>query len=648
MIVATVPGAHRLARLNPFERGGWRFALGLAVLLGGGALGGAWLVQASSLPALWLFVVPFAGLLMLGVLIALRAPRATERATGDAAAHARWLALSIVAAALALLTLRDVLVWKPLAFYLFYAAAATALLLAGLRSPRTPRALALELAVGALLLGIVALGSQGLLPGRFGADTVFHRRAVEALVEAGSRHAIVAPYNSFAGYHLVIAVLVMSGISSGWAIVVGTWLLAGAALVAATLIAHRAFGTGAGALVPGLLAGAAGFLPALTAASPSKGATFALLLAVYAATRPGVRGALLLAVSCAVAFYYHPLLGAASALVAGAGAMLVGIRAEGFLARLGVAFGFQAEAAPSRRLSTRALWLLGLFMTGAVAAVATAVASVPSLQKVVAGPASALDQTAAVGAVRAAATPDLVVQTLVLNLATFALLVPAGYALARASFAPRSPGQLALAAAFSTMLLFVGGVVLTGSFLLGVERLIMPALALATILAAGAVPVAFAAIQRSQAARALGVLVIAVIVLVATSSYRIDGNDIFSPAVPKQADYVSAAMASAIESLRPHLREEDTVVFDQTTGYVAANFPSHSDVTLYFAPVDRFHLFVLEAPAPPPGAMYLFSNEGTARAHDERWGPIAMTSDRIFDNGAFVGGFIPPSGTMPG
>ncbi|HVM44927.1 MAG TPA: hypothetical protein VM582_03235, partial [Candidatus Thermoplasmatota archaeon] len=267
-----------MTRSDPLAvRRGTGAAIIVVILLG---LAAGWLgVTRGTLPALWLFIVTFASLLTLGALLALRAPLATDAPQQDPVLHAALLAAALVAAAVALATLRDVLVWKPLGFYIAYAVATTAALLAGAVSPRGPRALTANVLVGCALLGLVVLGTQGLLPGRFGPDTVFHRRAVESIVATGSTSAIAAPYDVFVGYHLAMSVLTLAGLSPGAALAAVNWLAASALLLSLVLLARKAFGEAAGAMTPAIVAASPGALAVLAAGSPSKAASWGIVLA---------------------------------------------------------------------------------------------------------------------------------------------------------------------------------------------------------------------------------------------------------------------------------------------------------------------------------------------------------------------------------
>ncbi|MFA5862283.1 MAG: hypothetical protein WDA16_11375 [Candidatus Thermoplasmatota archaeon] len=631
--------------MNGLARNRFLF-LGILALVAGTGAFTLWTVPPSmSVPALGLYVIPIVTFATIGGLFALRYPRARPRepSTARPMLHAALVLTTLCLGAAALATTRGQSVWKPLSFYALYAAACTTLLVQALVAPRARWAIALCAVQSAALLALVALTTQLMTAEGFGADTVFHRKAAETIVATGSHDHITVPYSVFTGLHDQIALLRLAGAPPRVALALTGVLIGVATVTAAALFLGRAFGSRSAMVGAALVAFSPRLLETVATISPSKMGVWALIAVLAFASMPGIAPAGVAVAMGALAFFYHPTLGFAFLVAASVYIGFVHVLGVEWLARLGGWLGFGRNPSAARR--TGHWWALP---TGIVALSALALAWVdlraPRLIPFVLNTFNVQgDQSGAIGAAHVTTNSvinDFMTQTMLLDVTTAVLVIPAFYVLTRSLVTPGRRPAFLVTTALASVVGVAALITVARLFILGVGRFLALEDILITIVAAPAVVLMLQAVARAPPVWFTVVLVISGVAFVSAASYRIDGSDLLWGGIPKQTDYVAKELTVAAETLRPTLTEKDRLASDLYSGLGIASFPSHTYATLWEAPLNRYNTTVLEGEAAPAaGTVLLHSKEAAARAHDtKRWQAIDQDASVLYANGIMIGG----------
>lgn len=627
-------------RWNPLFGKSWLFIILSVALVVGALLAGDHFISRSTTPTLALYVVPAATFGGLGILWALyRPPSTAEEVEGQPRGYAVTVAAFLVLSAVALLSVKDSPQWKPMLFYLAYAAAIGTLLAQGILAPKRGLAIAIGIVEVGILLAIYSAATQLPTFAGAGADTQFHRLAIERAAAAGSTSVITQPYSTFAGYYVLPVLLVMGGWGFKGALALVDAGLATALVAVCAVLARRAFGDRAALATIPLVAASPATLAMLAAVSPSKAGTWAVIaIAVCLLVRTG--GGLILAlVLAAAAFLYHPILGAAAAIVLTPAIILLDV----FPAqRILHAWGRTIGLATTLPTSEPRPWVIPIIVLTleAVVAIAYTVLSDPHLVAVLLAPVTHQgSQAAALGVVRVATLGSgFVAQTLLVNLSELVFFVPALFVATAAVFGAWKRDAAFVATMLLSVLAFIVAVILSGAFLLGPERFILIEDALVAI-AAGAGLVVLAGRFRRHWARLALVLAVTLLLMAQSTSYRADGNALFSPDIPKQTDDLSAQTVAFVLSIKPHLSENDSASMDFFTSFHGANFPSHNEQTLWNDPISRYRTNTTSHGAIPPGDVYAWSKTAAKRSLEEPdWQRATAMNDALYDNGDIIAG----------
>lgn len=605
-------------------------------------------VYRASAPTLGLFLVPAGAFAAFGLLAALYSPSRREEQVDDDGgspdAFAWMVAAFLLSCAVALATLDGVGLWKPLAYYLAYAFAAAVLLAQSVVSPRrSVLALVVGVVEATLLLAIATAGTQLPTLALAGADSQFHRLAIEGAAAAGTTAAITAPYDVFSGYHALPIILVRAGLGIKLAVTTANIVIAGALALASALLVSRAFGTRVAIAALALLACSPGIISTAVTISPSKEGVWALVVAAFLLVTRTRAGLGLAALFSLVAFLYHPVLGAA-AIVLFVPALLFfeylpGPRWMHRLAeRLG-GHGAMTEG-PAPQARTRSYVPLYV-MVGLVALSALWIGlASPRLIGIMLSPFThAGSQEGALGVVRVATmTRGFLAQTLWVNLTDLWLLAPATFVIVAALLGAWRREAALLAAMLVALLGMVAFILAAGLFLAGPERFIALQDALTTMLAAPAVVLLLARV-RSTGPRVALVLFIAVCLFGQASSYRSDGGGALAPDVPKQTDVLTPQLVSMVKTLQPHLTSQDALSMDYYSAFEGANFPSHNAITWWNAPVSRFSTNVTDGSSVRHGDIFTWSRQAAERSlQTGGWERASLVGDVLYDNGDLVAG----------
>ena len=630
------------AKWNPLLGRTWLFVtLSLAVAAGAIALGSR-IVARSSTPTLALYVVPGAAFAALGLLWCLyRPPRAVIGGEGHVGWYIASIGVLLAFAALALVSVRGSPLWKPMLFYVAYAAAVTVLLAQSLLAPRRGAAVAVAVVEAALLLGVYAAATQLPTLAGAGADTQFHRLAVERAAAAGTTSVITQPYATFAGYHVLPILLVMAGWASKPTLTLVDTASAAALVTACVLIARRGFGERAAIATVALVIASPATLAMVASVSPSKAGVWAVLaiaICLRLRSRAGILVALLFS---AVAFLYHPALGAAAGVILGPALILFDVLpGAAWFRRLGRRLGIASDEPEG----TQRVRILPLFVLGVLAIVGVAYVAItdPHLIAIFLVPLTHQgSQEGALGIVRVASlSVSFVQQTLLVNLSDLAFFAPA-LCVATAAILGAWKREAAFVA---TMLVSVLGTVTvimaTGLFLVGPERFIAIEEALLATLAGAGVLILILASRRTTV-QVVVTLVVGALLFGQVSSYRADGDPLLSPDVPKQTDVLTSHEVAFVKTIKPHLTEEDSLSMDWFTYFEGANFPSHNEFTFWNDPVSRFRTNATHARAVHDGDVFAWSRQATQRAlQADDWERATRVNDVLYANGDITAGIV--------
>lgn len=639
---------------NPLRGRRDRFVMAVAGVVGLASLAALVAIYRASAPTLGLYLVPAAAFAAIGFLWALHCPPQPEGGddAGDPRAFTVLVAALIGLCALALATTRGMGEWKPLAFYVSYAAAIAVLVAQALVAPpRSRLALAVALAEASALLALFTLATQVPTLVLAGADTQFHRLAIQRAAEAGSTAIITAPYNLFSGYHALPILLVQAGLSIKVAVIITQIVLAVALVVATGLVAARAFDERAAIVAVALLAASPGIVSMVSSISPSKAGVWALLAAVYCLFTRSRGAYLLVALFVLTAFLYHPVLGAA-ALVLFAPALLFFEYLPGasWMASLGRRIGLHdpARAPPARAASKFRIYApLLIFAVIVAGAAAWIFLRSPRLAAIMLSPFThAGNQEGALGVVRVPTlTGRFLIETLWVNLTDLWLLAAAAFVIVAVLLGAWRREAALLSAMLVSLLAMVAAIIGAGLFLAGPERFIALQGVLTVTLAAPAVLLVLgqfrrrSAVGRSTRAQLFAFAALGLLIFGQASSYRGDGDAALAPDVPKQSDVLTPQIVAMVQALQPHLKGTDALSMDYTTMFHGANFPSHNEFTLWNAPVSRFATNASDGAQVRHGDVFTWSRLAADRSvQREAWERTSLVDDVLYDNGDVVAG----------